>query len=468
MRNRDLNRDFDRDLGGTSLSFTPTTERTMSHAPSVAFNDDIPPASLPAKHVARKAATAAAVGTAIEYYEFGVYGYMAAVIGPLFFPSDNPTAALLSILAIFGSAFLMRPVGGIVLGRLGDKLGRRAILLVTVIGMGVATAVIGLLPTAASAGVFAPAALLVVRLVQGFFSGAEVTGAAAYVAESAPHGRRGFYGAFTPVGVALGGALAAAVCGLTTAAISSSQLHDWGWRIPFLAAVPLVLISAYVRTRVEESVAFKKTLEHSEPLKAPLNEVFAHHRAAMLKVFLISFGQNAGYWVGFVFMTIYMTTYLKYDKTSVYWIMSIVSMSMAVLMPLWGGLSDRIGRRRVLAIGFVGYIVLVFPMMMLMNHQNLALAFLAMFIVALPMPVVQSVGYPTYAEQFPTRVRHTGMAFSFNFGAMLGGGVTPYIATALIGKTGNLLSPAFLLVGAAAIGLLTLSRTRETADSSLL
>ncbi|MEW6341173.1 MAG: MFS transporter [Paraburkholderia sp.] len=439
----------------------------MSNASTANFDVDTTPSTSTARQAARKAAIAAAAGTAIEYYEFGVYGYMASLIGPLFFPAGNATAALLSVLAIFGSAFLMRPVGGIVLGRLGDKLGRRSILLVTVIGMGIATGVVGLLPTASLAGGLAPIALLLVRLAQGFFAGAEVTGSAAYVAECAPRGRRGFYGAATPVGVAIGGALAAAVCGLTTGLMSAAQLHDWGWRIPFLMALPLVLVSAYVRKRIEESAAFRKSLENGEPPKAPLKEIFTHHRGAMLKVFLISFGQNAGYWVGFVFMNIYMITYLKYDKTSVYWLMSAVSLTMATLMPLWGGLSDRIGRRKVLAVGFAAYIVLVFPMMMLMNHQNVGLAFLAMFIVALPMPIVQSVGYPTYAEQFPTRVRHTGMAFSFNFGTILGGGVTPYIATALIGTTGNLLSPAFLLVGAALIGLLALTKTRETSASSL-
>ncbi|WP_186200573.1 MFS transporter [Burkholderia gladioli] len=406
--------------------------------------------------IARKAALAAAAGTAIEYYEFGVYGYMAALIGPLFFPADNPTAALLSILAIFGSAFLMRPIGGIVLGRLGDRVGRRAVLLVTVLGMGVATA-----------GVAAPVALLLARLAQGFFSGAEVTGAATYLAESAPRGRRGFYGAFTPVGVAIGGALAATVCGLTTALVGAEQMHAGGWRIPFLAALPLVLLSALIRKRVDESVAFRQSAARHETVKAPLSELFAHHRAALLKVFLISLGQNAGYWVGFIFMNIYLTSYLKYDKASVFTLMAVISLAMAALMPLWGGLSDRIGRRRVLLVGFAGYIALIFPMMVLMNQQSFALAALAMFVVALPMPAVQSVGYPTYAEQFPTRVRYTGMAFSFNFGAMLGGGVTPYLATALIGSTGNLMSPAFLMVGALVIGCLALLRMRETADAAL-
>ncbi|WP_084085090.1 MFS transporter [Cupriavidus sp. USMAA2-4] len=417
--------------------------------------------------VARKAALAAAAGTAIEYYEFGVYGYLASTIGPLFFPGDNATASLLAILAVFGSAFLMRPIGGIVLGRLGDRVGRRTVLLVTVIGMGVATGAIGLLPVAASAGLAAPLLLLLIRLVQGFFAGGEVTGAAAYVAESAPAGRRGFFGAFTPVGVAVGGALAATVCGLTTSMLGSEAMSEWGWRIPFLTAIPMVLVSSLVRKRVEESVAFQQFQQHSEPPKAPLKEVFGQHMPAVVKVLLLSFGQNVGYWVGLVFMNIYLTTYLKYDKATVYWIMAFVSLAMAMLMPFWGGLSDRLGRRKVLAIGFLAYTVLVVPMMMLMDQHNIGLAFLAMLVVALPMPIVQSVGYPTYAEQFPTRVRYSGMAFSFNLGAILGGGVTPYVATALIGATGNLLSPAYLLMGGAAISLLALLGVKETARKAL-
>lgn len=417
--------------------------------------------------VARKAAVAAAAGTAIEYYEFGIYGYLAATIGPLFFPSDNPTASLLAILAVFGSAFLMRPLGGIVLGRFGDRYGRRTVLLATVIGMGVATAAIGVLPTAATGGIVAPLLLLLIRLAQGFFAGGEVTGAAAYVAESAPAGRRGFFGSFTPVGVAVGGALAATVCGLTTWIVGSEAMSDWGWRIPFLSAIPMVILSFLVRRKVEESVAFKQFQAHSEPPKAPLTEVFRNHFASVLRVLVLSFGQNVGYWVGLVFMNIYMTTYLKYDKGTVYWIMALVSLAMAMLMPFWGGLSDRLGRKKVLAIGFAAYTVLVVPMMMLMDQQSIALAALAMLIVALPMPIVQSVGYPTYAEQFPTRVRYSGMAFSFNIGAILGGGLTPYVATSLIGSTGNLLAPAYVLMLGSAISLIALLFVKETAKDTL-
>lgn len=420
-----------------------------------------------ARSVARKAALAALVGTAIEYYEFGIYGYMAATIGPLFFPSTDPTASLLAILAVFGSAFVMRPVGGIVLGRLGDRIGRKGILLVTVIGMGIATAAIGMLPVTASVGLAAPVLLVLIRLVQGFFAGGEVTGAAAYAVESAPAGKRGYYGAFTPVGVAIGGAFAAITCGTVSALLSPEQMQAYGWRIPFLLAIPMVIISALVRRSIEESTAFKHFQAHNEPPKAPLREVLTQYRGAVLKVTVLAFGQNVGYWVGLVFMNIYLTTYQKFDKTSVYWLMAAVSLTMALLMPLFGGLSDRLGRRRVLGLGFVGYMLLVLPMMVAMSQGSFLIAAIAMFLIALPLPVVQSVGYPTYAEQFPTRVRYTGMAFSFNIGAILGGGVTPYLATALIASTGDLQSPAYLLMGAAVISLLALVTLRETSRTTL-
>ncbi len=439
------------------MSSAPASTLPLADAPSVSD----------AKTTARRAALAAAAGTAIEYYEFGVYGYLAGTIGPLFFPGDSATASLLAILAVFGSAFLMRPVGGIVLGRLGDRLGRRAILLVTVIGMGVATGLVGLLPTAASGGLAAPVLLLLIRLAQGFFAGGEVTGAAAYVAESAPAAERGFYGAFTPVGVAVGGALAATVCGLASAALGAEQMQAWGWRVPFLMAIPMVIVSSMVRRRVEESVSFQRFQAHHEPPKAPLREVLTEHGSSVLRVTLLAFGQNVGYWVGLVFMNLYLSAHLKYDKTTVYWILAFVSISMAFLMPLCGALSDRVGRRKVLALGFVGYAVLVLPMMLMMARHDIGLAFVAMMVVALPLPVVQSVGYPTYAEQFPTRVRYTGMAFSFNIGAILGGGITPYVATALIGRTGNLLMPGFLLMGGALVALLALSGLRETARDAL-
>ncbi|WP_223881684.1 MFS transporter [Affinibrenneria salicis] len=407
-------------------------------------------------------------GTAIEYYEFGIYGFMAVIIGPLFFPGDNPAAALLSILAVFGSAFFIRPLGGILLGRIGDRIGRRKVLLLTVIGMGGATAAIGMLPVTASIGIAAPILLVCLRLIQGFFAGGEIIGAAAFVAESSPTGRRGFYGSFTPVGVALGGALAAIICGLVTTILDAQQLQAWGWRIPFLLTLPLVLFSVHVRHHVEETPAFKQFISGSKKVAhTPFMSVLRGHSSALIRVVMLTFGQNAGYWIGVVFMNIYLTTYLGYEKQHVFWLMAALGLCVAAMMPFWGGLSDRLGRRKLLLTGFVGYVVIVIPMMLLMDSHNIWIAALAMLIATLPMPIIQSVGYPTYAEQFPTPVRYTAMAISINLGAILGGGITPYLVTALINKTGILLMPGFFMAFAALFSLFALLRMRDTHKDSL-
>lgn len=417
--------------------------------------------------IAKRAAMASATGTAVEYYEFSIYGYMATIIAPLFFPSGNSTAALLATLAVFGIAFVVRPIGGIVLGRLADRFGRRNVLLSTVIGMGLATALIGVLPTSAQIGIAAPVLLVLLRLCQGFFAGGEVVGAAAFVAESSPNGRRGFFGAFTPVGVAIGGATGAIVCGLTTGLLDAEQLQNWGWRIPFFLSIPLVVFSFYMRHNVEETPEFRAFLAKDKPPVAPIREVFSLNLPSLLRVIVFAFAQNAGYFIGMVFMNIYLTTYLHFEKTKVYWLIAVISLCMAAMMPFWGGLSDRIGRKKALTIGFVGYVLLVVPMMLLMGSGSFWIAALAMFIATLPMPVVQSVGYPTYAEQFPTRVRYTAMAISINVGAILGGGLTPYIVTSLIGSTGNLLWPGYFMGGAAVLALIALTTLRDTSKGAL-
>lgn len=417
---------------------------------------------------AKRAARASLMGTAIEYYEFGAYGYLAALFAPLFFPSGDPTISLLSALAVFGTSFLIRPLGGIVLGHVGDRVGRKSILILTIAGMGIATAAIGLLPTHATLGLAAPLLLLLCRLAQGFFAGGEASGATAYVSESAPPGRRGYYTAFVPAGAALGGGSAAIVAGVTSLLLSSEDMQQYGWRIPFLVSVPLVVVAFLIRRKLEETPQFQKLKASDQVERSPLFEILRYHYKACLKLIGLGFGMTVGYWVGIVYMGIYMGQYLGYNQTFVLFATASMGIVAGLLTPLGGLFSDRFGRKRTLLIGFVGYAVLVFPVMFILNqHVNMALAAIVLLGLTLPFPFCQSAAYAVYAEVFPTRNRYTGVALSLNIATILGAGLSPYLATWLIGSTGSNYMPGVLLMVGCVLALLTLLTLREGAGKEL-
>lgn len=430
-------------------------------------NDDLAHVQPQRKRLNWRAIGAGFTGTVIEYFEFGVYAYMAVLISPIFFPSDDPVASLLATLAVFATSFLMRPVGGIVLGRLGDKFGRKKILMITVIGMGISTAAIGFLPGFDTIGVFAPLLLVLARLAQGFFAGGEVTGAAAFVIESAPEGRRGMSAAFVPAGAALGGALAAITAGITTVSVGAENMAAWGWRVPFLAALPLIVVSVWLRRKMVETPAFESAEEQGKTTKSPLRDVLTLHWRDLLRMLGISFGLNVGYWVGLVYMNIYLTQVQGFPQQTVFWMVAVVNVMLAICTPLGGRLSDRIGRKPTLLIGFIGYAVLVVPAMIMMSSGNFTIAWIALAMLAIPFIFVQGASYSAYAELFPTAVRYTGMSLAFNIAAILGGGMMPYLATALVAATGNPVSPAVLLIFAGVVSAITLLTIRESAKKSL-
>ena len=421
----------------------------------------------PQKDSPWKAAGAAGIGSVIEYYDFQLYAVLAVTLSPIFFPDADPATALLSTLAVFAGAFLVRPLGGVFFGWLGDRHGRKSALMATIVGMGIVSACMGLLPTYAALGIAAPILLLALRLAQGFFAGGEVTGAATYIAECAPDGKRGFFGAFTPAAATLGLTLATAVAGLVQAASGSQAMQQWGWRIPFLLSVPMIFLCVWARRRIEDSHLFQEIRQENLVVKTPLREVATQHFPSLIKLIGLGFAQNAAGYICIVYMNIHLTRVLGYDSASVFWLMSSVTLVAALLMPCAGGLSDRHGRRPLIKLALWGYVLLVPAAMYLASLQHFGLAVIAVAVSVAPFVVMQAVGYPLYAELFPTRVRYSGVSLGFNIATILGGATAPFIATWLVQKTGSVMAPAWYVVAAAALGLLTLVFVKETAHQPI-
>lgn len=410
---------------------------------------------------ARRAAIAGGVGTLIEYYDFSLYGYMAVIIGPLFFPSDRPVTSLLSALAVFGTAYLVRPLGGLVFGHIGDRYGRKKALMATLICMGAGSTAMGLLPTPAHIGIWAAVLLVAVRVVQGFSAGGEVGGSATFIAESAPANRKATYGSFTPLGATGGFALAAAVAGVVSALTSDSQMESWGWRIPFLLALPLTLFCLWARTRVEETY---DSAETDKSIHSPAGAIFRRQPRALAQAVAISAAVNGTAYIGLTYMTIHLAKQLGYDATPVYWVATIAIGISAVCMPLGGMLGDKIGLVRLMTVGFVGYIVLTYPMMSIMQ-SSLLVATLAYVVIMLNTVAAQVGAYTVLPQLFEKESRYTGVALGWNFGVIIAGGTAPFVAVWLVEYTGNVQSPAYFVIALAIVGLIALSTIRHSHTS---
>lgn len=406
----------------------------------------------------RRAALAGGVGTMIEGYDFSMYGYMAVIIAPLFFPSDNAASSLLLTLSVFAVAYVARPLGGLVFGYVGDRISRRAALMATLMCMGLSSAAIGLLPTAIKVGPLAAVALVLLRLLQGFSVGGEVAGAATLVSEAAPAGRRGRYGALNPFGATMGFALASAVAGLVSLLTTEEQMESWGWRIPFLLALPLAGICLVLR----RSLVHQSTSEGSGPSPTPIADVLKTCRKPLLQSVGISLAVNGTAYFGLTYISIHLITELGYPKASVYWTTTVVVAFSALLMLWTGRLGDRIGLMGIAAIGLTGYFVLTAGAMALMGIGNLLIAGIAFLAIMVNSSFLQVAGYSSIPELFPPNVRYTGTALGWNIGVVIAGGTAPVVCAWLVERTGIALSPALFvmtlsLVGAVAV--LSVART---------
>ena len=402
----------------------------------------------------RKVAAAGGLGTLIEYYDYALYGYVSTIIAPLFFPGHDPVASLLSVLAVFALSYVVRPIGGIFFGWVGDRFGRRRALLVTVIGIGAANTALGLLPTYAVVGVLAPILLVIVRITQGFFAGGEVGGAATVISEAAPPGKKARYGAFTPMGTNGGFALASAAVGVVAGLLAESQLDSWGWRIPFLLGLPLTVLCYMARRMLPD---IDKNIKHSGSHGFPLFSAIRRYPKALLQATALGIGVQGAAYIGSTFITIYLVTHLHYPKSSVYWITAGVTLWAVALMPFTGRLADRIGTLAAAAIGLGGYAVLTYPAFLLMDQHSLGLAALGYLLIMTNMAFLQVASFTITPQLFPDEVRYTGTALATNLSVVIAGGTAPFIATWLVAHTHNLRSPYFFVATTSVIGLLAVA-----------
>jgi MFS transporter, MHS family, proline/betaine transporter len=415
----------------------------------------------------RRVIAAAAIGNFIEWYDFAVYGFLATTLAAQFFATENATVALLETFAVFAVAFALRPLGGIFFGRLGDRIGRRSTLSLTVILISGSTAAIGLMPTSTSIGIAAPILLVIARCVQGFSAGGEYAGACAYVVEHAPRDKRASVSSFIPVSTFWSFAFAAGFTFGLSHLLGPAAMSEWGWRVPFLLALPLGLFGFYLRFRLDESPLFESAEHDQELVASPLKETIKHH----WRTIVLLAGFIAATALSFYTFTTYMSTFMEVvgglSKPSALLSSCICLIVAGTLCPIAGRLSDRIGRRATTRSACLILIVAVFPAFIMAGTGVLWMSVVGQMLLGVGAVLTGIVTAVLMSELFPTRVRYTASALSYNLAYTLFGGSAPFIATLLISTTGNRLAPAMYLVTVCIIALAAASRLPETSTRSL-
>lgn len=418
------------------------------------------------KRTLRKAIGASAMGNAVEWFDYGVYGVMVVYISSVFFPGDQATVWALGTFAV---SFLVRPLGGLFWGPLGDRLGRKAVLAITILLMAAATFVIGLLPSYDSVGWLSPALLILLRLIQGFSTGGEYGGAATFMAEYAPDRKRGFYGSFLEFGTLAGfalGTLIALICQLT---LGAETMSEWGWRIPFLIAGPLGLIGWYLRTKLEDTPVFREAEEKGETEPSAgmaLKDLLTKFWRPMLAMAGLVVALNVVNYTLLAYMPTYLQETISMDADATLIVVLIGQLVMMVLIPFFGKLSDRVGRKPLWWTSLIGLFVLAVPLYMLMavNFWLAMLAFAILGLLYIPQLATISATFPSL---FPTHVRYAGFAITYNTSTALFGGTAPAVNAAIIDATGISLVPAMYMMAACFVGMIAMLGVPETAGVSL-
>ena len=424
------------------------------------------PNSPEGKRLLRKAIGASAISNATEWYDYGVYAAASVYLTQAFFPGEFGTVGTMLGFAI---SFVLRPLGGMVWGPIGDRIGRKSVLAMTILLISGATALIGLLPTHASIGFWAPVLLILLRVIQGFSTGGEYGGAATFMAEYAPDNKRGKYGSFLEFGTLAGFCGGTLFVLLLQLALSDSQMDQWGWRIPFLLALPMGLIGLYLRSQMEDTPVFQE-LEQDNEIKGSawtrFKDLLVNYRRPIITMFGLVIALNVANYTLLAYQPTYLQNTIDLSETSASVVNLIGQLVMMLLIPFFGWWSDSTGRKPMWWGSLIGLFVLALPLYWLMG-QGFAWAIVAFVILGvLYIPQLATIS-ATFPAMFPTQVRYAGFAISYNVATAAFGGTAPLVNDAVVESTDWNLFPAVYMMGACAIGMVALVFLKETAGASL-
>jgi MFS transporter, MHS family, proline/betaine transporter len=412
-----------------------------------------------------RAVAAATAGNIVEWYDFAVYGYFAATIGKLFFPTGDELSSLLLAVGTFGVGFVMRPVGALVLGAYADRHGRKSALLVTIIMMALGTGLIGLSPTFESIGRLAPVIIVFARMLQGFSAGGELGSSTAFLVEHAPAGKRRFYASLQMCSQGAALLLGSLTGAILTSGLNPPQLESWGWRVPFLLGLLIGPIGLYIRSQIDETPEYKAAAH----TKTPITDAVREHRGAVL----IGFGVTIAWTVCVYAFLVYMPTYavreLGLPPSASLWANSIGLVMVTLFSPLFGILSDRVGPRVPMIAASGMMVIITYPLFLLMtNSPTLGTLISVQIVFGILTAMYTGPAAALMSELYPTNIRSTGLSIGYNFAVTIFGGFAPFIATWLIAATGSKLAPTFYVVAANAISFAVVAfalshRSRSTA-----
>jgi MFS transporter, MHS family, proline/betaine transporter len=411
-----------------------------------------------------KTVAAGAIGNVLEWYDFGLFGFFAPVISQLFFPSHDELASLVGTYGVYATGFLMRPLGGVVFGYIGDRMGRKRALELSVLLMAVPTTLMALLPTYAQAGVGAALLLTLFRLLQGLSVGGEYIGSMSFLSEHAPPGRRAFLGSFSSSSVILGSLLGSGVAALLTGLLTEADLLAWGWRLPFLGGIVIGLVGLWLRSGVDESPSFLEAREKGGLADNPIKSAMRQNLGPIAVTLGLTGISAVGFYLPFVWLPTWLARINQppLDQSKALTASTIALVALLILTPLTALLADRVGKKPMFLASAIGYAVLTYPLFLLLETGTYSAAVLAGLVFAACNSLYSGCMAATMVELFPTRTRYSGVAIGYNTGQAILGGTAPLIATGLIELSGNKLLPAvYLIICSVMAGIASLFITEQ-------